>query len=673
MVDVGVRDLGGARAELRPDGAAREPIPPTIPTGPKAASIAGGVVRAAPSLFGGTNVDALGLDDTLGRLAELAVHRGTAAGLCIGLLGGPGAGKSFALGRLTAHLRDLAAAAERVGGSPFLSRVHVQPIDAASLEGDPVTALAAKLHGGLRGRYPDFAREAGHAARDPHAVLREVNEKLDDARRRLDSERRALDDAGSRRARLVETVLYEAAGSQVDAYARGNRASLEARLAAFGIAGEPVRTFKDLVQLAAGGSSGLTLRAFWAFKGQTKLIVAAFALAALGIGLGIAIDDQVRWLDALRAAPQAGAGAADWAEAHMGLLATTRTLAFAGAGLALAANVVRAVAFLQPIGKGVRLLRADLDGRRRDLDGHYAHQTKRVDMLDADVERLTRESSEAERRAGGIGSGEAPSPFQPDASGQAQSFLALLGAMMAGQGRPSLEGQGVPAAPQRIVLAIDHLDALAPDRARAILDALHRSLGFGLVAIVTADPTRLTGAPEAAGRDALERWIQVPVRIDAGAAVRDYAPLVRATLGQAALGRPPEERTSAGRPDASASVLDQPVTEAEAVMLTALAGLAGRSPRAVKRFVDLYALGRHGADDARGPFALMLALALGGAPAEQESVAAALRGDAAAPFAAPDGGARLRAAIEAMKAYGGNVSVAEAAEAARRAAPYSLR
>ena len=695
MVDGGVRDLGSIIPDGRPDGVTREPIPPGIP-GPAPSAGERGAPRALPTPFGGASedADALGLDETLGRLAELVAHRGTAAGLCVGLLGGAGSGKSFALDRLAARIRALSGAAAGAGRGPFLPRIHVQPIDAASLEADPVTALAAKLHAGLRRAYPDFAREAGHAARDPHIVLREVNEKLDEVRRRLDSERRALDDAGSRRARLVETVLYEAAGSQVDAYARANRPGIEGRLNAFGINGDPIRNYKDLVQLVAGPGSrfGLALRSLYAFKGQTKLIVTAVLLVAVGVGLGIATDDQSRWLDALRSGPQAGATVANWFADHMDLLATARTVAFVGAALAILANLLRAFAFLQPVFKGARLLGADLDNRRRDLDGLYAYQTKRVDTLDADVERLTRESAAAERRVGGTGASEPASPFQPEAAAQAQGFLALLGTMMAegGKGGQGSEGKGSgqaggqvsggQAAPQRIVFAIDHLDAVAPQRARAILDALHRSLGTGLVAIVAADPARLDGGPDGSPSGDLERWIQVPLRVDSGAAERDYRPLVQAALGIArAVPAAPRKL------DASTSVLDAPVTVNEATMLSGLAGLAGPSPRAVRRFVDLYAFlradetrtaGADGVQDGggggRGALALILALAAGGTEAEKASVAAALGHDGASPFTLPQASPRLRAGFEAARALDGGFTVAAATAATRRAAMFAI-
>ena len=657
MADV-LRDLGS----FVPGGRASEPAaPPMRRPSTSDVLITPPPARVAPrTIFGGdhaTGADALGIDGTIDHLAELAAHRGTAAPLCIGLLGAAGTGKSFALARLTARIRDLSARAASVQG-PFLSRVHVQTIDAASLGDDLATDLAAALHNGLTQFYPDLAREIGHAARDPHLVLHETNAKLDEARHRLDSERRALDDAGSRRARLVETVLYEAAGSQVDAYARANRAGIETRLVSFGILGEPVRNYKDFVQFVAGsgGRVGLALRSLWGFKGQGKLIVTAIVLVAIGVGIGIAIADQDRWLAALRAGPQAGIAVADWMEAHPDLFALLRKIAFGLAAAAIVANLYRAFSFLQPIFKGARLLTSDLETRRRDLDGLYAHQTKRVDALDGDVERLTKASADAERRLG-TGPASEPSPFATAAStSQARNFFDVLARMMA-------DG-GTIHAPHRIVAALDDLDAMTPERARATLDTMHRLSGPGLLTIIAADPGRLA----AGDRDQLERWIQVPVKLDGamGTATHDYAKLVRQALGHGTSG------VAATAPDATSSALDAPIAETEADLLAALSALAGRSPRAVKRFVNLYALARLDSDR-HGALALMMALAQGGTSLERNTVRGALGGDPASWFEPAESGPRLRAALEAARAHdGGVITKANAADAHRRASMFSI-
>ena len=104
----------------------------------------------------------------------------------------------------------------------------------------------------------------------------------------------------------------------------------------------------------------------------------------------------------------------------------------------------------------------------------------------------------------------------------------------------------------------------------------------------------------------MERWIQVPVKLDGAAQtqVHDYAGMVRQVLGHESPAVAPKAL------DATRSALDTPVEQPEVDLLGALSALAGRSPRAVKRFVNLYSLARLGTDK-HGVLALMLALALG--------------------------------------------------------------
>ena len=121
--------------------------------------------------------------------------------------------------------------------------------------------------------------------------------------------------------------------------------------------------------------------------------------------------------------------------------------------------------------------------------GCTPHQTKRVDALDADVEKLTRASAEAERRLGNGAAQRAPRRSRrPHPPRRRAIFSDVLARLMA-------DGATIKT-PQRIVVALDHLDALAPDRARSTLDTLHRLSGRGLMTIVAADPARLaSGEP----------------------------------------------------------------------------------------------------------------------------------------------------------------------------------
>ncbi len=658
-MDAGSKDLGAVVPRQRSEPTISPFAPPAerLPAAP--------VFAASPDatrpVFAGDlpgGADALGIDETLAHVAELAAHGGTVAPLCIGVLGGAGCGKSFALGRLVDRVGAIAGAASSAGQGPFLSPIHVQAIDAAGLYGDPVPALAAQIHAGLRRPYPELARDIGQTARDPHLVAREVGDKLDEARRRLDAEQRTLDESGSRRARLTETVLFESAGSHVDAYARANRGRLENRLTAFGIAGDATQNYKNLVRVVAegGGPLGLSLRALYAYKGQTRLIVLAVLFVLLGIGSGIAIDTQDSWLADLRnAGPQIATTAATWADAHMDLLALLRKAAFALAALMVVANGWRAFGFVQPILTGVRLLRADLAARRHDLDGLYAHQTKRVDGLSADVERLARIAAEAETRLGEVpvaaGMSELPL-LEPSVRSQAQDLVQALGRSLRA---------GTSGAPRRVLLVVDHLDAVAPERARAILEALHRlAAAAALVTIVAFDPQRV----DAASSD-LDRWVQLPLRLDALTADRDSSTLVLQALGRAAPPAPPPAV------DPTRSALDAPIGDGEATLLETLAPLAGTSPRAVKRFLNLYRMARLDVSVLPGPLALMLALDQGGTPAERQVAAEAMGGDDGAAFEPHAASVRLRAAVGAVRALDGAVSRADVARAAARATLFS--
>ncbi len=616
--------------------------------------------------------DALGLDAELGLLAELAAHARTQTPLAIGLLGRSGSGKSLAMSRLIGLIDALSAAARKAGETPFLGKIVSLRIDAADLEGHPAAALAAALHASLAAAAPAFALEAAHAASDPRAAAREAFERLDAARRKLEAERAALAESENRRAKLTETVLYDASGSQIDAYARANRTRIKTTLGAFGATSEPIRDYKDMVRAIAdrdgGGRTGFALRAFWALKGQTRLLATALLLVLAGIGLGEAVVAQATWLGWLRANEQLAAAAA-WLETHMDWLLTLRSIAFAGAALALSVNVWRALRLIQVAFRGERLLQADLFARRRELDGHFGHQTRRVEALTSEVDRLARAAAEAERRAGGLQPDHAgliePPPFAVDPiKQQAQRFIAAVSALVQKQGgAQDNAGNAAPVdAPERIIFAIDNLDAAPASRAREILAQIRGALGQGFVALIAVDPARLGASPgeEEAG---LDKWIQAPFQLGEIAARADYGAFARDILNGASTARAqPATR------DIRRSALDEPITEMEAELLAKLAPLAGSSARAVKRFVNLYRLLRSKALDAhddKGALALMLALDAGGTQGEIAAMNDALAGaQEEISVDLHQGGLRLTQALAAVQAAQGGLSL----EAARRAA-----
>ena len=543
----------------------------------------------------------------LRHIAELVAHRSAQTPMTVGLFGASGTGKSHAARRMAARVTALAAAAD--ASSPFVQRILTVSADAPDLVSEPATGIVRAIHGALAASGPAganaaLAREAAHAAADPQAAARDANERLDEARRR---------------ARLSETVLYDSAASRIDAYARKNRAQIDARLRGFGFTGETIASYKDLVRdLADHPGAGTRIAAFvrslWAFQGQTTFIVWAIILFLLAWGLGIADQTRHSWLASLRAANENLAGATTWIEANAGWFQTLRHTAILAALLCLATNIWRAVQFVIPLIRGATLLEADVVTRRDDLDDQITHQSRRIDMLAAEVEARTRRAQEAERRARdsektGV-SPETELPFDIGETSQARLAMTYLDAVQ--RGMRGIDG------PQRIVLFVDGFNAVKPAEAATLFDQLHRLLDRpGFATIVVADPQQVAAgwgtATESAAR--FERYVQTPfsLRDLEGDDVAAYA---RTLLGDAQ----PRVETPV---DASRSVLDTPLGAEERALLAALTALAGDTPRAVKRFINTYRLARPRADDTAA-LALMIALDNGGTSGELAAMGAAM-------------------------------------------------
>jgi KAP family P-loop domain len=320
-----------------------------------------------------------------------------------------------------------------------------------------------------------------------------------------------------------------------------------------------------------------------------------------------------------------------WISTHVDWLTTLNHLAYAAAALALASNVVRGIRFMQPMLRGVSLLDADVVAKRRDLDGLYAHQMRRVDGLAAEVERTAQQAALAERRAGNHGGRTdahlEPSPFDTGSlKMRAERFFASLGRALHRPDRGPVAMTDIhKTAPERVIIALDNLDALAPDAAWSALDAAHRALAQpGFVLLLALDSTRLSDA-QGEIRQRLEKWIQVPFRVGPKAAESHAAGLVAQIIGRS--GRAAGERKveAAGRE----AGVDWAISDAEAALLGELAPIAGPSPRTVKRFVNLYRVVRSQAPEIRTALALRLALDLGGTDEERAAAVSVLAEPAA--------------------------------------------
>jgi len=647
--------------------------------------------------------DLLDMAEALQPIAELCAHKETQTPLAIGVVGPSGSGKSFALERLVAAVEGLAAAAAKAPDGPFVSRLVTVAIDAAGIAGDPASAIAAAVFGAL-GRdnsgvsYAALADEAAHAGVDPYQAANKALERHDDARRRLDAERQARDDVEARRARLIENMLYETAGSRIDAYARAKRGPIEARLRRFGlVAGDSSANFKDLVRDLAGAGwgarVGVVLGSLWAYRSQRRLLLAALALVALAFGLSEA--QAPRASDWLRGLGAPFASMADGLAAHADLISNVAAgLAVLGV-IALAANLWRALQFTAMLFRGARLLSYDVRERQRDLDAASARLNRRIAALTAETEAAARQAEAAEKRASARGQAtpaRAPSPpFMESALAgppAARAFLAALARLMSSQPerlaaataspapsravlgpqvpQPLVDAPTAPApaapAPERLLLAFDNLDALAPAQALNLIETAHSLLGPRFVAALACDPAALAAAVADVDRlrSRLDKLFQLTFNVRlAGAA--SGGRLVARLLGGA-------PRQPAPAPDARQSRLSEPLSAAEATLLAALAPLAAGTPRGVKRYLNAYRVARVG--KARRPaLALMLAL---GQSRDDEAVAAMdlLLTAQDRLLADPPGPPTLAAAVRATRAASDEaLAVAEliaAREVARR-------
>jgi len=593
--------------------------------------------------------DLWGVAEAMRPLADLCLSPEAETPFALALVGPPGAGKSFALRRLVEAVESRARSAPAL-----IAKVVVAEVDASLAAGDPAGAVAGAVYAALErddggGSYAQLADESAHGAVDPHHAAAAAAERHDELIARLEQERRARDEVEGRRARIAETLLYETPGSRVDSFARASRSAIEARLRRFGFAeGDADMTFRGFVRDLSGAraSSRLSmfLRALFAYRGQLRLIVLAVVAFALALGLNRLRDPGAA--DALTALSAQLAPALDWVKTH------DETLEYAGEALvvagiaALFVNVWRAASFTALLFRGLRMLNLDIRERRRELDASAARLERRVSSLQVEADSAQQRAEALARRAGGGGlpasRPQAPA-FLARSQGPepaARAFLAELSRAMAAGG----------AAPQRLVVVVDRLDALAPAEARRFLEVAVRLAGPGAVVVAAADLARLGNAKEIA--ESLFELVYDVEHLSEGAAVR---------LLSAPVPRP----APVGEPGRSA--LAEPLDEAEIGFLKAASPLIGARPRALKRFYNAYRLARLG-----GAPRAAVALSLAALMAPEADVAAALRwtlaSEAVAPPAAP---AALKAAFEALSVQGMDKDAARAAFAqARRFAPW---
>jgi hypothetical protein len=475
--------------------------------------------------------------------------------------------------------------------------------------------------------------------------------------------------------------LFETPGSRVDAYARASRGRIEARLRRFDlVSGDPVANFKDLVRdlASAGGGSrvGVALRALWGYRSQARLLLAAIVLFVLAFAVAQLRNPGVAsWLSGLGAT---GGSIGNGLTAHAAWIdAAVAVLAVLGA-LALALNLWRAFLFTGALLRGVRLLNVDLRERGRDLDAALARVNRRIDALTAEAETAARHAEAAEKRARARGAatpapGPAPLFLEPASAPRmaARAFLSALDKMISGRpdaAPPPVSLTPAPpiATPARIVFALDNLDALAPKDALALIETTHSLLGRSFVALCAFDPASLRPAfgDEAVLRARLERLFQIAFNVRGAGEVGGERLAARLIAGAG---------TAADAPiEARQSSLSEPISSGEAAVLTAIAPLAASTPRAVKRFLNVYRLARIGVANRAA-----LALALAAEQSEDGEARAALDRLLAeageGPLDDPAGPPALLAALRASRAlHLGVITGADMRSATAAAKRYQL-
>jgi hypothetical protein len=592
--------------------------------------------------------DLFGTREAMRPFADLCLAPDAETPLALALVGGRGAGKSYALSRLLEAIeRGAREAPSR------LARVVVARVEAANA-GEPAAAIAAAVHSALTqsGQYAQLAEDAAQSPVDPSQAGASAAERHDEMVGRLEQERRARDDVEGRRARLADALLFETPGSRIDAFARAGRAGIENRMRRFGFdEGDSDvnyrRLVRDLHGLRAGSRASVFLRAIFAYRGQKGLLVLAALAFALTFGLarlrGGLADDLGQQFAQL-------APAIDWMKGHDETLEYIGEALLVGGLAAVLANLWRAASFTGLLFRGLRMLHIDLRERRRELDASAARLERRVAALQMETDAAHMRAETLARKAGAAsaprrldGAAFLATGESPEAG--ARNFLAELGRSMSA---------GASAAPQRLVLALDGLDALAPEPARRFLETAKRLAGPGMVVIAAADVARL--GPDA--RDLGEGLFDAVFDVEA----------LGASVGMRGAGLLLEPPTVAPAVQPKLNSVTEPLGAPEVEFLKAAASLIGPRPRTLKRFYNAYRLARM-ADAPRGALALSLAALM----ARDPSAASALRWslETEGPFEAPATPAALRSAFEALSMQGiGREAARGAFETAQRFAPW---
>jgi hypothetical protein len=626
-------------------------------------------VRAEPIFLGDSadGADLLNASQIVQPLAHLCVTPQVQTPFLAAILGPSGAGKTFALRRLAQTIEQLSASSGTVSGQTA-QRVVLARVD-ASIGVEAPVAIASAAYAVLDHQsgdvdYSGLLDEIRHAGGDPHRAASAASDRHDDLVRKLEAERSRRDDVEAKRARLADALAFDTPGSRIDVFARAHRGTIESRLRRFGLAGSDADSSyrnlaRDVSTIGAGGQVGVVLRSIWAYGSQARLLL--WGVFAFVLGFILRFLPGQTATDAIEHGSDSLKPAGDWVAAHGEWFDRAAQVLFLLGALAIALNLWRALGFSNLLLRGARLLTQETRDRRQDLEARAARLNQRVAALTAEADAAAKRAEVASQRAGGVTATRAPGPEFLEASqapsGAAREFLTALGARVG-------HSAGAGPAPDRLIVAVDNLDALSPTAAISWIDAAQGAIGAGFIGLLAFDPGRLSaalGGPREARRR-LGKWLQVAVNLPARKDA-DGELVVARLLSAGAQSTP--------APDATiAAALVEPLSSAETALLAALAPLAAHSPRDAKRFLNAYRLARCSSSP-RPVMALMQAVAFAGddvqaAMLERLTYGSGELTDLTAPPALVD------AVRAARVANNGVISIDDAREAAETAFRYAL-
>jgi len=595
--------------------------------------------------------DRLGLAAEARALAEVMCLREPGPPLAIGLFGDWGSGKSTYMNLIEAAIGEIG---ERTAVDPAAKALFVDGVVHIKFnawhynDADLWTSLTSEFfrqlrNGGHVGRsdadYQALVKEVAARVAAAEQEAEDVGEDLGQKRAAAEGQRQKLAglarDSARRRAEALAEASREVARSVADADATrigdvlaalGHDAPAEGAAAAKALAVEADRALQGFGQVSATGRALLNVVAG---RGGliAKRVYAAFALGFLGIG-------GLIWLKA--AYPETfGAGEA----ALLGLIAAL------GAVGAAVAQVHR---FVDPVFRTANAFAEKLETAEATAAAEEKTARDALARLEAEIAGIEarRQTLMADAARFRGGAPEQVLDFFLNESDATRAFDSGLGVVSRVRRafeqldaifrEAAAEGRRRPDAArfERIVLYIDDLDRCRAKQVVEVLEAAHLLLAFPLFVVVVGVDARwlekslleyykdkldnggkgdaaLSG--QATVHDFLEKIFQIPVRLRRlstlpGEAYRSY---IRAAAGPVSYGDASgqsrdEGGTGAGRTDihrvdveikpappaAGAAAEQVRLTREEVELFETLGPVVGKTPRAIKRFVNLYRLMR---------------------------------------------------------------------------------